>query len=730
MGFTNNYYCLQIIFLLLLLLLLLVCHSAVVVEAQTTTSTSSTTTTLLLNNNNNNNVPNPNFTTTLFNNGTSFRQNICHLHEQYANNSIELADALQGFSIRAALNCPRDYCFVDQDGNLNDTHPGLYAYLLDNLAERARFDWRSDFVLIDPNEMPPEKSFTDLLEWKTETYDLAVSWWTKTSERVRMGIDFPDGWYDSSIILVGKKELSSSSSFANDFEMFSFLDPFQWDLWLMIVITIILSGLIYWLLEKLDPRSDKRRLDQSPIENMFITGVAFTTHFEFTPRTNIAWAFALSVSFWAMIVGSAYTANLASFLVVQQTPKLQITSVEDAVAYGKRICVYKGTAIADTLTKHFRHGRFVRKEDLNGSLQGVLEGDCTVAAVAMGVWQTWRRHSDWSCQLEWIGRKYKDIPAGFATRHDAGEKCTSLISEVMDIHLMDMLDDGTIQRLWEDHLKTQHGEPQCRDDLLLTTTTTSSSSSSSSTKGEEDGEDRLSLQNMGGIFIFHYMVSILALLLALYGKWSGRNQQRDEKLELENRQRQLEKLKNEQNLQILLERDPAGMLQQQQQLDDSGDDLLSQRTHLGFGATLTTTASNSNILLSERTKAKAMYGISAATSMPSKLTATEATATATRTNKKEDNTTTITTTETTTTTTTMNANINKKDNNITLPEEEEEETNNSNNNNNDLCTVLQELREEQQRTQEQHTKEINELKQMILQFSSSSEQQQTNKKTN
>mmetsp|Transcript_4288 Transcript_4288/g.6636 ORF Transcript_4288/g.6636 Transcript_4288/m.6636 type:complete len:608 (-) Transcript_4288:117-1940(-) len=454
------------------------------------------------------NGSNPNFQAIMFDESADFRQNVCHLHQQYDNGTTDLENVLQGLNISSVFECTKEYCNMKGD-DLDPDNPGLFVVLLEELAKRAGFNWRDGYALVDPDKMG-NKTFDELLAWSAESYDLAVSWWTETTKRIRTGIDFPEGWYEADIIMIGR----SADESETEFRFNAFLKPFKGWLWFAIVVTIVVSGLIYYLLEVLDSRSDRRKLDKNPMENIFITGVAFTTHFEYHPRTNAAWLFALSVSFWAMIVGSAYTANLASFFVVQNTPGLQIQSLDDAVAFGYSICVWRGTGTDTILTGDFGSGSLIRKSNEEEVLQGVLNGECKVAALTRSSWDT-RKHN--YCELEWLGRMYRSVAAGFATRHDSGTKCTSLISEVIEIHFRDMIDEGFVKNAWEDHLKKISGASTCSAELELE---------------ESDIESqRLTFKSMAGIFICHAAISILVIAFTVVAKYTGKIQERNERLE-------------------------------------------------------------------------------------------------------------------------------------------------------------------------------------------------------
>lgn len=478
-----------------------------------------------------NGVPNPQFQADVWDSSVDFRQTVCDYHHEYDNGTAPLEKALKGFHIRSLLLCPDVYCFM-KDGALDPEYPGLYAVLLDEIAKRAEFHWRDSFATISEFEKG-NKTFTELLSWQTSTYDVAVSWWIETTDRIREGINFPFGWYDSSILMISKKTETNSS-----FEFLSFANPFTGELWLMIGITIVISGLVYCLLEKIDDMSDKRKLSKDPIESIVLAGIAFTTHLEYKPRTHPAYLFTFSISLWAMITSAAYTANLASFMVVKNTPGLQVTTLEDAVAYGYKICVFKDTGIDDTLSKDFRNGDFVRKPTLEGSLEGVLNGECKIAAVAAGVWETQKQNKEIGCNLEWIGRKYKEQQAGFATRHDSGSRCTSLISEVIDIHLRDMHEDGFLAEAWENHMLQVYGRQTCGVE------TTSDAPSTN--------DEQLNLKDMGGIFIVHFSLMAVAVVAAYFSRITGRHKIRNERLEREKRDGLLRQIQEKKELRKLL----------------------------------------------------------------------------------------------------------------------------------------------------------------------------------
>eukprot|EP00588_Corethron_pennatum_P029704 CAMPEP_0194313844 /NCGR_PEP_ID=MMETSP0171-20130528/10691_1 /TAXON_ID=218684 /ORGANISM="Corethron pennatum, Strain L29A3" /LENGTH=567 /DNA_ID=CAMNT_0039068977 /DNA_START=114 /DNA_END=1817 /DNA_ORIENTATION=- len=455
-------------------------------------------------------LPNKTYQTNQFNTTVTFRQNVCGIQERYNRGEItNLENALKGTELRT-VNAISQYFRLDETGALDEEYPGLTAVLLDELARLGEFAWRDTYA-VTPAPIKG-KTWTHLLQWTSETYDVSVDWWANSLHRMSLGVNFPTGWYDASIIMVGKKNKSSSDAF----QMWAWLAPFDLWTWCLILVTIVLSGFTYCLLEIIDTDSDRDHLHDSPLESIFLAAIAFTTHFEFKPRTHPARLFTFSVSFWAMLVAAAYTANLASFLVVKQTPQLQLNSVEDAVRNRVLICVFENTDADEALKRAYPNAKVIRKVTEAEIFESVLQGDCAVAITTVSSWEFWERDANTNreCNLEWIGRKFRNVEAGFATRADSGTFCTSLIKDVLNILFLKMKDEGFIEQAWKNHL-ARIATIDCQDRNL---------------RKEDEINATMNLKNMGGIFALHLILSAAAIISALMYKLYGKFKPQRDKL--------------------------------------------------------------------------------------------------------------------------------------------------------------------------------------------------------
>jgi flagellar basal body-associated protein FliL len=326
--------------------------------------------------------------------------------------------------------------------------------------------------------------------------------WDRTRERMSNQIAFPEGWYDASIIMI---EYTDPQSTTTDLDLFSFLTPFEWTVWMLILATIVASGLVYYLLEKMNTASDERTLEEAPVSAVYYSAITFTGHLEFRPQTHAARLVAFSLSFSALIVAAAYTANLASFLVARRQPSSTLQSIQDAVAQRAPICLQASVALDQYITNQYPSAVLVRNYSESDVFEGLVQGECRVAVVPKYSYETYLKNSEINsdCGLTWQGRVEKFVPSGLASRVDTGNLCTSLVSHVLDLHLLEMDADGFLDVVWEEHIQ-RVGNQNCLVE-------------SSGPTGElEDDTYSLSIQEMAGIFIVHTVLTSIAVLLAIF----------------------------------------------------------------------------------------------------------------------------------------------------------------------------------------------------------------------
>lgn len=81
-------------------------------------------------------------------------------------------------------------------------------------------------------------------------------------------------------------------------------------------VTFIIAGLVYMWMEWINDDSDHQKLGNQPTETVFFAALSITGESRFQPSTNYARLFVFSLAFWSLMIGSSYTANLVSQLLV------------------------------------------------------------------------------------------------------------------------------------------------------------------------------------------------------------------------------------------------------------------------------------------------------------------------------------------------------------------------------------------------------------------------------
>jgi Ligand-gated ion channel len=450
-----------------------------------------------------------------FDRNTSYRTNICDRQLMLWNGTLELPLALSGLQLSVSLTNYQEgketYFFSLTEGHIPMSNPGLFAVILDELAKRAEFEWRNSFFAYPPLDPLTDgnKTWTDILTWAIDTFDIAMERWAYTPERLNIPASFPLGWYDNSIVLA--ELIQKSSQNKTMVNLWSFLDPFHPSLWGGVVLAIIVTGIVYWVLEIWNVDADERQLECKPVASIFYAAITFTGHYELRPQTHPARLVGFSFTFWALIVASSYIANLAGFLVSPRVVVFKYSTIDDVRNSKAYVCVQEGGAISKVLASKYPGMRVVPKSPDQAIFEGLRlphdQGGCDVIAHQYNTYEIYEhlREVNEDCAMQSQRKVVEIIPAGLATAVDPGAPyCTSLISHVLDYHLTTMLDDGFLDRTWKSHLD-RIATVDCAANAHVGATTVS-----------EDDTLSLTIQEVGGIFIVHVVVSALAIAFATF----------------------------------------------------------------------------------------------------------------------------------------------------------------------------------------------------------------------
>ena len=202
------------------------------------------------------------------------------------------------------------------------------------------------------------------------------------------------------------------------FSFFAFGSPFTLELWLMFALAMFVTGaacfLIEYLLNKNRSVESRRRLSDAALHLM--SRGNYKSHHGPIRMINV------SMNFVSLVFIGSYTANLASFMVVNNKPTVQINDLNDAVISSKMICYWGGTPQERFFKARYpdypnQYG-FSQKEGISNNEFTLFElmqnGKCDIGLTAITTFNSAKRDFTLNrdCNLEWVGRV---VDIGFAS---------------------------------------------------------------------------------------------------------------------------------------------------------------------------------------------------------------------------------------------------------------------------------------------------------------------------
>jgi hypothetical protein len=378
----------------------------------------------------------------------SYRQDMCDQYQQVRNGTLMLREALQGITLNVIIGSGA-YFNYDNVNGIHPTQPGLMVDLLDELAQNAGFSWRRSFAVNPSLPEGSNVSYTDLLLWSVEHFDISTDWWDRSLERMDAGVAFLQPWMDSSLILIDQPEALVVVT-----DVWNWMKPFTAHVWFMTIFTILLSALAYQSIEFLTNERQGRSMWQWFLDNLYLSSINFSQNFEYAPTSLPGRVFAVSMTLWALLMTATYTANLASLLVEEGKPLPPVESIEDAVLRRKKICTYANSNSDDFLMQEFPQARRYPHATELDTFQSLDRGDCDLVLSYKANWEGFTNMVEYNpeCDLEWVGRTVQSLVSGFALKADSGEPlCTSFIRDVLDVHLQEIIESGRLDELWQKH---------------------------------------------------------------------------------------------------------------------------------------------------------------------------------------------------------------------------------------------------------------------------------------
>eukprot|EP00929_Paragymnodinium_shiwhaense_P113155 TRINITY_DN81410_c0_g1_i1.p1 TRINITY_DN81410_c0_g1~~TRINITY_DN81410_c0_g1_i1.p1 ORF type:complete len:483 (-),score=28.38 TRINITY_DN81410_c0_g1_i1:17-1465(-) len=419
----------------------------------------------------------------------NFKSDWCRQLHAVLNGSTELRDVLAGRHLSVGTGIWADL-YLSQDSETGRLI-GLETDILDELAKRGSFTY--EFVLHDwasSGESWAEKETVAI-----DTYDMVTyGYWFIIPER---GPRSPYGFLDMSTVLVaipGKQEAQEWSVM-----LLKFAEPFTGDVWAMVVVTIIATGLVFWLLEAGRNTMDFPQSSPCSISSTALAITKSSLHLTgggngFAPKTWPGRLLLVSWSWCIILLLSAYTANLASSLVAKAEMKADVSSLRQAVQHQKTICAAKGTNLM-WLQREYPDAVTHEVSSVVEAAKSLVSRRCDAAVMGVAELEELRHTKglDERCALEIVGQRLVPRMAGFLVQNDYNHTCSILVRDALAIHFIAMEADGTLEKIYRDALQRQSACPDVED------------------SGSPTTSNRMDMSAMGGVFCLHALGSMLAL---------------------------------------------------------------------------------------------------------------------------------------------------------------------------------------------------------------------------
>mmetsp|Transcript_7649 Transcript_7649/g.16099 ORF Transcript_7649/g.16099 Transcript_7649/m.16099 type:complete len:315 (+) Transcript_7649:796-1740(+) len=230
----------------------------------------------------------------------------------------------------------------------------------------------------------------------------------------------------------------------------------------------------------------------------------------FLKRTGIL---VFSLCFWSLIIVSTYTANLASDIISQQQRIYPASSLAEAERLGVTVCAVKGLSISTKIMDKYPKLKLMEADGLHVVYEYLKHGRCDIVAEGASRFDIVKRDEtlNGDCTLEWIGRAEDISSGGPASIVDAGFFCTSLVGHVIEYFMKQMIYDGFVEVTYQQYLNSawSHSCPNVKD----------------SSSADMDDSSRLTLIDMGGIFLTHGICCVVALLVSWLQRWVKKRDQ-------------------------------------------------------------------------------------------------------------------------------------------------------------------------------------------------------------
>ena len=176
------------------------------------------------------------------------------------------------------------------------------------------------------------------------SYEMVISDIRMTSGRF-LTVDFSTAFHVNTYHIIIRQDLQSTVS------LFSCFNPFTWDVWMVTILIVVYAGFLIYLFEPADPQAEIDHPNLlSSCKGIVVTILKVTLMTNEAPYKTYASQFVvLNLYILCAILTATYTANLASFLILNHSEqtKLGIDDLKNGRIPFTRIGIVTNSAVSD-----------------------------------------------------------------------------------------------------------------------------------------------------------------------------------------------------------------------------------------------------------------------------------------------------------------------------------------------------------------------------------------------
>lgn len=314
---------------------------------------------------------------------------------------------------------------------------------MQELSQRAGFHYKNSWTYGDSVQA---ENFKKWMLWVAANYDVGIGVATETGDRLADGLVWNAYLSDNSFVLVTRKVIEKAPVFVT---LFQFLTPFSWEVWLLIIFGAFISSVLYVVCER---EVNFKDLPEGTwigqiCDAFMLACFQFTQAGNFNPKTVAGRCIAFTWSFTALLCVSAYTANLASFLISSEKSGFSITTIDEANAAGAKVCHRKGWAIEFFLASNYPRILRVPVTSQNEMWEFLRDGKCIAEAGFVATYKAEAPKLGYNplCELYMTpALTFSAQSGGWFSQSDNGVLCTGLLKDVFQLHMSEMAADGCV----------------------------------------------------------------------------------------------------------------------------------------------------------------------------------------------------------------------------------------------------------------------------------------------